>query len=96
MKLFNLNFGKIIGDVIDKDANTVLNKKLDFYTLTFGLRPRIGNVMLNLNGKLISDMSSKNYVTANASVVLALNFIRRFKNYEYDQVHNTVLKMKSY
>ncbi len=96
MKLFNLNFGKIIGDVIDKDANTVLNTKLDFYTLTFGLRPRIGNVMLNLNTKLISDMSTRNYVTANASVVLALNFARRFKNYEYEQVHNTVLKMKNY
>lgn len=96
MKLFNLNFGKIIGDVIDKDANTVLNSKLDFYTLTFGLRPRIGNVMLNLNAKLISDMDSRSYVTANASVVLGLNFARRFKNYEYDQVHNAVLRMKEY
>ena len=96
MKLFNLNFGKIIGDVIDKDANTVLNSKLDFYTLTFGLRPRIGNVMLNLNAKLISDMDSRSYVTANASVVLGLNFARRFKNYEYDQIHNAVLRMKEY
>jgi hypothetical protein len=96
MKLFNLNFGKIIGDVIDKDANTVLNSKLDFYTLTFGLRPRIGNVMLNLNAKLISDMDSRSYVTANASLVLGLNFARRFKNYEYDQVHNAVLRMKNY
>jgi hypothetical protein len=73
-----------------------LKTKLDFYTLTFGLRPRIGNVMLNLNTKLISDMSTRNYVTANASVVLALNFARRFKNYDYEQVHNTVLKMKNY
>lgn len=96
MKLFNLNFGKIIGDVIDKDANTVLNNNLDFYTLTFGLRPRIGNLMLNANAKLISDMSSRSYVTANASLVLGLNFARRFKNYEYDQVHNTVLRMKNY
>jgi hypothetical protein len=96
MKLFNLNFGKIIGDVIDKDANMVINSKLDFYTLTFGLRPRIGNLMLNVNAKLISDMSSKSYVTANASLVLGLNFARRFKNYEYEQVHNTVLRMKNY
>ena len=96
LKLFNLNFGKIIGDVIDKDANKVLNSKLDFYTLTFGLRPRIGNVMLNINAKLISDLSSKSYVTGNASLVLAINFARRFKNYEYDQVHNAVLKMKNY
>jgi hypothetical protein len=95
LKMFNLNFGKIIGDVIDKDANTVLNTKLDFYTLTFGLRPRIGNLMLNLNAKLISDMSSKSYVTANASVVLGLNFARRFKNSEYDQVRNVVLGMKN-
>ncbi len=96
MKLFNLNFGKIIGDIIDKDANTVLNNNLDFYTVTFGLRPRIGNLMLNVNAKLISDMSSRSYVTANASLVLGLNFVRRFKNYESDQVHNTVLRMKNY
>jgi len=95
MKLFNLNFGKILGDIIDKDANMVLNSHLDFYTLTFGLRPKIGNLMLNLNAKLISDLSSKNYVTANASVVLGLNFARRFKKYEYDQIRNTVLRMKN-
>jgi hypothetical protein len=52
--------------------------------------------MLNVNAKLISDLSSRSYVTANASVVLGLNFARRFKNYEYEQVHNTVLKMKNY
>jgi hypothetical protein len=96
LKMFNLNFGKIIGDIIDKNANTVLNNKLDFYTLTFGLRPHIGNVMLNLNAKLISDLSAKNYVTANASLVLGLNFARRFRSYEYEQVHNAVLKMKNY
>ena len=62
----------------------------------FGLRPRIGNVMLNVNAKLISDMASRTYVTANASLVLGLNFARRFKNYEYDQVHNAVLRMKNY
>jgi hypothetical protein len=96
LKMCNLNFGKIIGDIIDKNANTVLNNKLDFYTLTFGLRPHIGNVMLNLNAKLISDLSAKNYVTANASLVLGLNFARRFRSYEYEQVHNAVLKMKNY
>jgi uncharacterized membrane protein len=96
MKMFNLNFGKIMGEIIDKNANTVLNNKLDFYTFTFGLRPHIGNVMLNLNAKLISDLSSKNYVTANASLVLGLNFARRFRSYEYEQVHNAVLKMKNY
>ena len=52
--------------------------------------------MLNLNAKLISDMDSRSYVTANASLVLGLNFARRFKNYEYDQVHNAVLRMKNY
>lgn len=95
LKIFNLNFGKIIGDIIDKDANKVLNNKLDFYTLTFGLRPRIGNVMFNFNAKLISDMSSKSYVTANASVIFGLNFARRFKNDEYNQVRNVVLSMKN-
>ena len=95
MKLFNLNFGKILGDIIDKDANMVLNSQLDFYTLTFGLRPKIGNLMLNLNAKLISDLSNKNYVTANASIVLGLNFARRFKKYEYDQIRNTVLSIKN-
>ena len=95
MKLFNLNFGKILGDIIDKDANMVLNSQLDFYTLTFGLRPKIGNLMLNLNAKLISDLSNKNYVTANASVVLGLNFARRFKKFEYDQIRNTVLRIKN-
>jgi hypothetical protein len=95
MKLFNLNFGKILGDIIDKDANMVLNSQLDFYTLTFGLRPKFGNLMLNVNAKLISDLSNKNYVTANASVVLGLNFGRRFKKYEYDQIRNTVLRVKN-
>jgi len=95
MKLFNLNFGKILGDIIDKDANMVLNSQLEFYTLTFGLRPKIGNLMLNLNAKLISDLSNKNYVTANASVVLGLNFARRFKKFEYDQIRNTVLRIKN-
>jgi hypothetical protein len=95
MKLFNLNFGKILGDIIDKDANMVLNSQLDFYTLTFGLRPKFGNLMLNVNAKLISDLSNKNYVTANASVVLGLNFGRRFKKYEYDQIRNTVLRIKN-
>ena len=95
MKLFNLNFGKILGDIIDKDANMVLNSQLDFYTLTFGLRPKIGNLMLNLNAKLISDLSNKNYVTANASVILGLNFARRFKKFEYDQIRNTVLRIKN-
>ena len=96
LKIFNLNFGKILGEIIDKDANTVLNSKKDFYTLTFGLRPKIGNLMLNLNAKLISDMEQSNYVTANASLVLALNFGRRFKRYEYDEVHNTILRIKEY
>jgi hypothetical protein len=96
LKMFNLNFGKIIGEIIDKEANTVLNNKLDFYTLTFGLRPHIGNLMLNLNAKLISDLSAKNYVTANASLVLGLNFGRRFRGYEYEQVHNKVLSLKNY
>jgi hypothetical protein len=96
LKMFNLNFGKIIGEIIDKEANTVLNNKLDFYTLTFGLRPHIGNLMLNLNAKLISDLSAKNYVTANASLVLGLNFARRFRGYEYEQVHNKVLSLKNY
>jgi hypothetical protein len=95
MKLLNLNFGKILGDIIDKDANMVLNSQLEFYTLTFGLRPKIGNLMLNLNAKLISDLSNKNYVTANASVVLGLNFARRFKKFEYDQIRNTVLRIKN-
>ena len=49
-------------------------------TYEFSLRPRIGNVMLNVNAKLISDMASRTYVTANTSVVLGLNYGRRFKN----------------
>jgi len=96
LKMFNLNVGKILGEIIDKDANTVLNSKKDFYTLTFGLRPKIGNLMLNLNAKLISDMEQSNYITANASLVLALNFGRRFRGYEYDEVRNTVSKVKNY
>ena len=65
-------------------------------TYEFSLRPRIGNLMLNVNAKLISDMASRTYVTANASVVLGLSFARRFKNCEYDQVRNAVLRMKEY
>ena len=49
-------------------------------TYEFALRPRIVNVMLNVNAKLISDMASRTYVTANTSVVLGLNYGRRFKN----------------
>ena len=65
-------------------------------TYEFSLRPRIGNLMLNVNAKLISDMASRTYVTANASVVLGLSFARRFKNCEYDQVRNAILRMKEY
>jgi hypothetical protein len=52
--------------------------------------------MLNLNAKLISDMEQSNYITANASLVLALNFGRRFRGYEYDEVRNAVSKVKNY
>ena len=65
-------------------------------TYEFSLRPRIGNLMLNVNAKLISDMASRTYVTANTSVVLGLNYGRRFKNCEYDQVRNAILRMKEY
>jgi hypothetical protein len=52
--------------------------------------------MFNVNAKLISDMASRTYVTANARFVLGLNYGRRFKNCEYDQVYNAVLRMKEY
>ena len=31
-------------------------QKADFYTLNIGLKPRIGNLMLHANAKLVSDL----------------------------------------
>jgi hypothetical protein len=94
LRMFNLNFGKIVGDIIDiKTAKPAsLN---DFYTFTLGIRPRIGNIMLNINAKLISDMADKNYVTVQATLNLALNFKRRFKESERAEIRNTVQQVKN-
>lgn len=94
LRMFNLNFGKIVGDIIDiKTAKPAsLN---DFYTFTLGIRPRIGNIMLNINAKLISDMADKNYVTVQATLNLALNFKRRFKESERAEIRSSIQNVKN-
>lgn len=94
LRFCNLNFGKMIGDIVDAKSNAVINTKNDYYTFTLGIRPRIGNLMLNINGKLISDMANKNYITVQATLNLAFDFVRRFKETERSEIRNSVLKMK--
>jgi hypothetical protein len=94
LRFCNLNFGKMVGDIVDAKSNAVINTKNDYYTFTLGIRPRIGNLMLNINGKLISDMATKNYITVQATLNLAFDFVRRFKETERSEIRNSVLKMK--
>ena len=94
LRFCNLNFGKMVGDIVDAKSNAVINTKNDYYTFTLGIRPRIGNLMLNINGKLISDMANKNYITVQATLNLAFDFVRRFKESERSEIRNSVIKMK--
>lgn len=94
LRFCNLNFGKMVGDIVDAKSNAVINTKNDYYTFTLGIRPRIGNLMLNINGKLISDMANKNYITVQATLNLAFDFVRRFKESERSEIRNSVVKMK--
>jgi hypothetical protein len=91
----NLNFGKIIGNIIDVKSNQVINTQSDYYTFTLGIRPRVGNVMLNLNAKLISDLNTKNYLTVQATLNLAFNFKRKFNNSERAEIRNSILNVKN-
>jgi hypothetical protein len=95
LRMLNLNFGKIIGTIYDVKSNQVKTVLDDMYTITLGIRPRIGNVMLNVNAKLISDLSYRNYVTLQATLNLALNFSRRFKESERAEIRNTVQQVKN-
>lgn len=94
LRMFNLNFGKIVGDIVEIKTNKPASLN-DFYTFTLGIRPRIGNVMLNINAKLISDMADKNYVTIQATLNLALNFSRKFKESERAEIRNSVQNVKN-
>jgi hypothetical protein len=95
LRMFNLNFGKIIGNIIDVKSNQPINSQNDYYTFTLGIRPRIGNVMLNINAKLISDMAAKNYVTVQATLNLALNFNRKFTESERAEIRNAIQQVKN-
>lgn len=94
LRMLNLNFGKIVGDIVDIKTNNPASLN-DFYTFTLGIRPRIGHVMLNINAKLISDMADKNYVTIQATLNLALNFSRKFKESERAEIRNSVQNVKN-
>jgi hypothetical protein len=94
LRFCNLNVGKMIGDIVDAKSNTVVNTKSDFYTFTLGIRPRIGHLMLNVNGKLISDMANRNYITVQATLNIAFDFIRRFKESERSEIRNSVTRLK--
>jgi hypothetical protein len=95
LKLINLNFGKLIGDIYDPllPAN---GQKTDFYTLNIGLKPRIGNLMLHANAKLVSDLGQRNYLTASASLCLGLNFKRKFSRIDCKTVKHQVERMRNY
>ncbi len=95
LRMFNLNFGKIVGDIINVKSNQPINSQSDYYTFTLGIRPRIGNVMLNVNAKLISDLGARNYVTVQATLNLALNFSRKFNESERAEIRNTVQQVKN-
>lgn len=95
LRMFNLNFGKIVGDIINVKSNQPINSQSDYYTFTLGIRPRIGNVMLNVNAKLISDLGTRNYVTVQATLNLALNFSRKFTESERAEIRNTVQQVKN-
>jgi hypothetical protein len=94
LRFCNMNFGKMVGDIVDAKSNTVINTKSDYYTFTLGIRPRIGSLMLNINGKLVSDMANKNYITVQATLNLAIDFVRRFKETERSEIRNAVSRMK--
>ena len=95
LRMFNVNFGKIVGDIINVKSNQPINSQSDYYTFTLGIRPRIGNVMLNVNAKLISDLAARNYVTVQATLNLALNFSRKFSESERAEIRNTVQQVKN-
>lgn len=95
LKLINLNFGKLIGDIYDP-ALSGNAQKADFYTLNLGIRPRIGNLMLHANAKLVSDLGQRNYITASASLCLGLNFKRKFNRADYETVQHQVERMRNY
>jgi len=95
LKLINLNFGKLIGDIYDPTLSGNV-QKADFYTLNIGLRPRIGNLMFHANAKLVSDLGQRNYLTASASLCLGLNFKRKFSRTDYKTVKHQVERMRNY
>ncbi len=94
LRFCNLNVGKMVGEIVDAKSNSVINSTKDYYTFTLGIRPRIGSLMLNINGKLISDMASKNYITVQATLNIALDFVRRFKESERSEIRNEIVKLK--
>jgi hypothetical protein len=95
LRMFNLNFGKIIGDIIDVNSNQPINATSDYYTFTLGLRPRLGSLMLNINAKLISDLEKKNYITLQSTLNIAFNFHRRFKSSERAEIRNSIQQVKN-
>ncbi|MEB3149923.1 MAG: hypothetical protein VKL60_12975 [Sphaerospermopsis sp.] len=95
LRMFNLNFGKIVGEIIDVNSNQPINVEKDYYTFTLGIRPRLGNLMLHINAKLISDLDQKNYVTLQSSINFALNFHRRFKASERAEIRNAIQQVKN-
>ena len=95
LRMFNLNFGKIVGEIIDVNSNQPINVEKDYYTFTLGIRPRLGNLMLHINAKLISDLDQKNYVTLQSSLNFALNFHRRFKASERAEIRNAIQQVKN-
>jgi hypothetical protein len=94
LRFCNLNVGKMLGEIVDAKSNSVVNTNSDYYTFTLGIRPRIANLMLNINGKLISDMVNKNYITVQATLNIALDFVRRFKESERSDIRNGIIKLK--
>jgi hypothetical protein len=95
LRMFNLNFGKIVGEIIDVNSNQPINVEKDYYTFTLGIRPRLGNLMLHINAKLISDLDQKNYVTLQSSLNFALNFHRRFRASERAEIRNSIQQVKN-
>lgn len=95
LRMFNLNFGKIVGEIIDVNSNQPINVEKDYYTFTLGIRPRLGNLMLHINAKLISDLDQKNYVTLQSSLNFALNFHRRFRTSERAEIRNAIQQVKN-
>ncbi|MBM3417527.1 MAG: hypothetical protein FJY17_01225 [Bacteroidetes bacterium] len=86
MKLFNLCIGQVFGDYSFINNSSVAEQNTGYYSLTFGLRPHFGNLLINCNAKLLTDFSKQYFLGFNASVNLALNFKRKFSSREHKGV----------